>query len=709
MSCLVRTLKPGYGLLLALQGESPDAGPSNDLNTNPMKQKLLIPDCPPTQSGSCVRKSLRLGLLVAAAVSLAANALAQSTATVQTVDKVKSYTGALNGALFSANGGGHTGKTGDYAMDMGTTGTGPVYVAGATWLNDATANDELAVSLWVKKYDIVASSAFWMNSPSSSGTARGFQAHIPWSNDNIYFDTAGCCDESIQRLQTSITSFDNYNAVGDDSYWTNWHFFVFTKKADVKQIWIGGKLFLEGSNTGVLPTDFTDLYIGSAGDGTSIIHGLIDDFCVYGTALAEAEIAKLYAGTLPTALSATDKLLAYWDFNDYPSEGAIASITPAANAKDAVPNLVQIVHTAGSVAWDASNVSLKVDGTAVTPTIKKAGDVETVAYVPSPIFAIQSKHTVSLSYPGIGGTRTLEWTFTVGAYTKDSVASRIGTFLGGSSYTASGGGHTGKAGDLAADFGASGTGPVYVKDAAFLNTIAAKDEMTFALWIKEYSLQASSAFWAQSTSLAERGWQAHVPWSDGTIYFDTAGCCDGSTQRISANISTFGSYSGDSSWWTNWHYMVYQKNLTTKEVWIDGVLFLSGESTSPLPTDFTDLYFGYDPPDDSPMRGVIDDVAIFGTSLDEATIGKLVSGTLPNALPASTKLLAYFDFNDGMTTTVTPTVKIERGTSGLTITFTGTLQSADTIINGSWTDIVGSTSPLTVTPSAGQKYYRAKQ
>jgi hypothetical protein len=57
---------------------------------------------------------------------------------------------------------------------------------------------------------------------------------------------------------------------------------------------------------------------------------------------------------------------------------------------------------------------------------------------------------------------------------------------------------------------------------------------------------------------------------------------------------------------------------------------------------------------------------------------------------------------------VTPTLALTRTTSGITITFTGTLQSTDSL-TGTWTDVANATSPLTVTPSAAQKFYRAKQ
>jgi hypothetical protein len=107
------------------------------------------------------------------------------------------------------------------------------------------------------------------------------------------------------------------------------------------------------------------------------------------------------------------------------------------------------------------------------------------------------------------------------------------------------------------------------------------------------------------------------------------------------------------------------------------------------------------------MTGIIDDAAIFGTALGEADIKKLASGTLPNALAASTKLLAYWDFNDAKSA-VQPTLSVARSATGLTLTFSGTPQSASTVTRP-WTDVTGNSSPATITFSGAQQYFRTKQ
>ena len=56
--------------------------------------------------------------------------------------------------------------------------------------------------------------------------------------------------------------------------------------------------------------------------------------------------------------------------------------------------------------------------------------------------------------------------------------------------------------------------------------------------------------------------------------------------------------------------------------------------------------------------------------------------------------------------TTTPTLSVARQGGNVVVTYTGTLQSADSV-SGPYTAVAGATSPLSVTPAGGQKFYRA--
>jgi hypothetical protein len=242
-----------------------------------------------------------------------------------TLDKISSRAGLILGsAKRTADGGGRTAQAGDYAMDFGTGGGTPsVLIPDASFMNATAADDLLSFSLWIKKYDNANSSAFWADSPSSPSGMRGYQAHTPWSDENVYFDSAGCCNAEETRISAAGSTIPGFT---DATWWNGWHHWVFLKNGLTKQIWVDGQLFLEGSGN-PLPTDFARIWLGAEGGGENAgqlnnMHGQIDDFAVFGTALSQADIGRLFAGTLPSALGAATKPLAHWDFNDASGGGS---------------------------------------------------------------------------------------------------------------------------------------------------------------------------------------------------------------------------------------------------------------------------------------------------------------------------------------------------------------------------------------------------
>ncbi len=117
-----------------------------------------------------------------------------------------------------------------------------------------------------------------------------------------------------------------------------------------------------------------------------------------------------------------------------------------------------------------------------------------------------------------------------------------GDILGGAEYTEDGGGRTGEDGDFAMDFKGPGDSAyidvITAMDGAF-DTINENDAVTITLWARGGDSQphTNSVFWfyGEGASGGGRVLQAHLPWSNGTIFFDVGGCCAGATpaQRIS--------------------------------------------------------------------------------------------------------------------------------------------------------------------------------
>ncbi len=212
------------------------------------------------------------------------------------VDLVQGAVGVLEGgAVYTDDGGGRTGSAGDRAIDFGDTSEQQlINVEPVEWLKLASAQDRITFSFWQQwSTDIVVQSMIWAVSPSSPNGQRGASVHTPWNNNNVYFDTAGCCTGATRTNR-------DVNELEQDLVWKDWNHFAFVKKGSTKEIWINGELLIRGNNTAPLPDDFVRLIIGANGDNKEQSHhGLIDDFAVFANALTSTEIAELVSGKRP--------------------------------------------------------------------------------------------------------------------------------------------------------------------------------------------------------------------------------------------------------------------------------------------------------------------------------------------------------------------------------------------------------------------------
>ena len=71
----------------------------------------------------------------------------------------------------------------------------------------------------------------------------------------------------------------------------------------------------------------------------------------------------------------------------------------------------------------------------------------------------------------------------------------------------------------------------------------------------------------------QRGFQAHTPWGNGTIYFDQSGCCDGPERLTVAGAAIE----------NEWQHFVFQRDeFGERQIWIDGVLTANAGGADPL-------------------------------------------------------------------------------------------------------------------------------
>ena len=197
----------------------------------------------------------------------------------KTWDHVFGYSGAISNAEYSDD----TPTGSGSSIDLTDNANGNVFVSdGAAALNIAAGIDEVSVSFWQKNSSTPSTSSFWAD------PGRALQAHVPWSNGSIYWDTAGCCNGGTQRINADANDF------GQD--WTEWNHYVFIKSGSLKEIWINGELFLDGENTSPLPTNINKLWIGAGANGGNSLRGKMDDFAVFASTLDEDQILSIYEG-----------------------------------------------------------------------------------------------------------------------------------------------------------------------------------------------------------------------------------------------------------------------------------------------------------------------------------------------------------------------------------------------------------------------------
>jgi len=342
-----------------------------------------------------------------------------------------------------------------------------------------------------------------------------------------------------------------------------------------------------------------------------------------------------------------------------PAEGSFTSQVPAPGARGVLPTTgISVGYRSSTSTWTEANTALAINGVDVDATLVTSGDDATLSFDPEGLYASGETVTVTLTFPNpVGEAATEEWSFTVAEYggpIYDSVAQRPGLLFGAAGIGADGSGQSGAAGDRAIDFTTSG-GSVVVTDYEFLNEPFGNNEISVAFWSKKYDLANSSAVWITSASAnnGNRGFQAHVPWSNNQVYFDSTGCCATPGQRLNGPIADFGGYADDTFWTDNWNHFAFVKDGDVKQVYINGELFLEGFDSDPLVADVTGLFIGSDNNLGNQDHATYDDFAIFSSALGSDDLMSIVNGGSPADL-TSKGLIAYWDFNEAPASTAGP-------------------------------------------------------
>jgi hypothetical protein len=199
------------------------------------------------------------------------------------------------------------------------------------------------------------------------------------------------------------------------------------------------------------------------------------------------------------------------------------------------------------------------------------------------------------------------------------------TFVGSAAFSADGGGASGVAGDWALDLGAVNDGAVaQVATGTHFDRANSTGVMAVSFSQLNTGVGNTSAFWATAPAATAnfRGFQAHTPWGNGTIFFDHAGCCAAPGQRLTVD----GQITTDV-----WQDFVFQiDGAGGKQIWVDGVLAVEQASgADPLLALDGGLTIGGEPPSANSFGGLIDNVAVWSSTIPEGDIFALANGATP--------------------------------------------------------------------------------
>ena len=598
-----------------------------------------------------------------------------ATVTDIALDKIHSFRGTLmNGAVYTEPAMGRTLTGTDRALDLGTDVGELMDVDNPRWLGALSASNSITVSFWQKwnSPTPVANNTFYAddlriyNVPILNG-------HVPWTDRNVYWDTTSSAATSGRINKVLATDFDL----------TLWHHYAFVKNGNAKQIYIDGALFHSGTSTGALPAVVHRLMVGGhTGTPTpkNSMNGLIDDFAIFAKGLSLTEVAALAAGATPGALASDidgDGMPDLWE------EGNLFDKNSAADAgldadSDGLTNLQEYLKgtlardddsdddgikdgaETGTGTWvsatntgtnplvadtDADGLSDGVEsntGTFVsasnTGTSPLNTDSDGDLYPDFTEFLLGANPALGTATPISPGTVNLlaYWNFnttTVPEETKDLIHNFTGTLEGGSIYTDDMGGRSGLAGDTAVAFPGIAGGVIKIPAGQFMSAVGPSNEMTISFWQRQNLAPppASASFWVDSANPSlGRFTTAHVPWSDGSVYFDAGGGATAGQHRISRSMNT----ANPTFDWTAWNHIALVRKGTNQQIWINGTNFQQGAVTAPLQRDASTMGIGGQFSGANPFNGAIDDFAVYGTALDSTQIAALAAGASPQALPA---------------------------------------------------------------------------
>lgn len=195
------------------------------------------------------------------------------------------------------------------------------------------------------------------------------------------------------------------------------------------------------------------------------------------------------------------------------------------------------------------------------------------------------------------------------------------TLQGGAVINAAGG-VSGLAGDGTLNLGAAGNSAnAAITNAATgaFDSLTANNAGTISLWVFGSGQPVNDTAFGLYDAGNNRQFQAHVPWGDGTIYFDVGGGATTGTHRISKAEGNAANYEGQ------WNHYIFVKDGGQSRIYQNGSLWHSGATTAAIGS-ITQAFIGSEHSLTHSYGGQIDEFSVFDRALTGQEIQRLTSG-----------------------------------------------------------------------------------
>lgn len=172
-------------------------------------------------------------------------------------------------------------------------------------MQDVELNQDFTITFWTKGTGNFGTNTSILEAVDSLNR-RVLNIHMPWSDNNMYFDAGQ--GSGYDRISKAMTANEADN---------NWHHWAFVKRTSTGEMFIykDGSLWHSGTGKNTSMGRIHRFYLGSSWNQAYQYKGDIDEFTIFKSALSAATIATYKDVKLTSAHPNYTDVEAYYDFD----------------------------------------------------------------------------------------------------------------------------------------------------------------------------------------------------------------------------------------------------------------------------------------------------------------------------------------------------------------------------------------------------------